>query len=158
MNKRGITLLELIIVMVIIGIGAALMVPGFGAWMPHYRLRGAARDVVSVMRTAQIRAVSNNMRYGVAFNTAASPPEFQLYRNSGGLTDFQVDGSPTSLPTGVLFDDISGLPKDGPGDQYIIRFFPDSTAEASGTINLINSKNTTKTIRVFSSTGRITIQ
>jgi prepilin-type N-terminal cleavage/methylation domain-containing protein len=158
MNKKGITLIELVIVLAIIAIGAALMVPGFGAWMPHYRLKGAARDIVSVMRTAQVKAVSYNMRYGVAFNTAANPPEFQLYRNSGGLTDFQVDGSPTSLPAGVLFNDFVGLPKDGPGGQSVIRFFPDSTAEANGTISLINSKNTTKTIRIFSSTGRITIQ
>jgi prepilin-type N-terminal cleavage/methylation domain-containing protein len=156
MNKKGITLIELIVVLVIICIGAALMVPGFGAWMPHYRLKGAIRDITSVMRAAQMRAVSNNMRYGVAFNTTANPPEFQLYRNSGGVD--LPDGSPTSLPTGVLFNDIAGLPKDGPGEQYIIRFFPNSTAEASGTISLINSKNSTKSIRVFSSTGRITIQ
>jgi hypothetical protein len=63
-----------------------------------------------------------------------------------------------SLPTGVLFDDIAGLPKNGPGDQYIIRFFPDSTAEATGTINLINSKNMTKTIQISMSTGRIRVQ
>jgi prepilin-type N-terminal cleavage/methylation domain-containing protein len=157
MNKKGITLLELIIVMVIIAIGAALMVPGFGAWMPHYRLKSAARDIVSTMRTAQMRAVSNNMRYGVAFNTEASPQEFRLYRNSGGLTDFQVDGSPMSLPAGVVFNDIAGLPKNGPGDQYIIRFFPDSTAEANGTIDLINSKNSTKSIQISQSTGRIRI-
>ena len=157
MNKKGITLLELIIVMVIIAIGAALMVPSFGAWMPHYRLRGASRDIVSVMRAAQMKAVSNNMRYGVAFDPTANPQQFQLYRNSGGT--FQTDGSvPNSLPTGVLFNDIADLPKTGPGDQYIIRFFPDSTAEANGAISLINSKNSIKTIRVFSSTGRITIQ
>ena len=155
MNKKGITLIELIIVMVIIAIGAALMVPGFGAWMPHYRLKSAARDIVSTMRTAQMRAVSNNMRYGVAFNTTASPPEFQLYRNSGGLD--LPDGAPISLPTRILFNDIAGLPKDGPGEQYIIRFFPDSTAEADGTITLINNKNTQKSIQVSKSTGRIRI-
>jgi prepilin-type N-terminal cleavage/methylation domain-containing protein len=156
MNKKGITLIELVVVLVIICIGAALMVPGFGAWVPHYRLRGAARDVVSVMRTAQTKAVSYNIRYGVAFDTANQ--EFTLYRNSGGLGDFQVDGSATSLPKGVTFNGIAGLPTNGPSGQAIIRFLPDSTAEANGTINLINSKNTTKSIQISMSTGRIRVQ
>jgi prepilin-type N-terminal cleavage/methylation domain-containing protein len=155
MNKRGITLLELIIVLVIIGIGAALMVPGFGAWMPHYRLRSATRDIVSAMRVAQTKAVTNNMRYGVTFDTTTDPQQFWLVRDSAG---FPSEGAAMSLPTGVLFDDIAGLPKNGPGDQYIIRFFPDSTAEATGTINLINSKNMTKTIQISMSTGRIRVQ
>jgi len=158
MNRKGITLIELIIVLVIICIGAALVVPGFGAWMPHYRLRSATRDIVSVMRTAQVKAVSNNMRYGVAFDPTTNPPKFQLYRNSGGLEDFQEDGAPTSLPAGVTFNDIVGLNKNGPDGQSVIRFFPDSTADANGTISLINSKNSTKSIQISQSTGRIKIQ
>ena len=81
MNKKGITLIELIIVLVIICIGAALMVPNFGAWMPHYRLRSAARDIVSVMRTAQMRAVSYNRSYQVAFTPALGT--YVLQRNPG---------------------------------------------------------------------------
>jgi len=52
MKRRGITLIELIIVMAIIAIGAVLVAPNIGAWIPHYRLRSAARDVVSTLRTA----------------------------------------------------------------------------------------------------------
>ena len=55
-NQKGVTLLELIIVMVIIAIGATLMAPGISSWMPHYRLRSATRDIVSTMRVAQIKA------------------------------------------------------------------------------------------------------
>jgi prepilin-type N-terminal cleavage/methylation domain-containing protein len=157
MNKKGITLLELIIVMVIIAIGAALMVPGFGAWMPHYRLRGATRDIASTLRAAQVKAVSNNFRYGVAFDTANQ--QFQLYRNSGGIGDFQVDGSPNDLPSGVTFFNIAGLPTDGPGGLPFVRFYPDSTASAAnGTITLVNNKNTQKLVRISGSTGRVTIQ
>ena len=58
MNKRGVTLIELIVVFVIIAILAVLMVPNIGAWLPSYRLRGATRDVVSTLRTAQMKAVS----------------------------------------------------------------------------------------------------
>jgi prepilin-type N-terminal cleavage/methylation domain-containing protein len=83
MNKKGITLIELIVVMVIIAIGAALMMPNIGGWLPNYRLRSATRDIVSTMKTAQMKAVSNNTPYGVAFDASS----IQLYRSSGGLPE-----------------------------------------------------------------------
>ena len=68
------------------------MVPGIGKWLPNYRLRSATRDIVSTMRTAQMRAVSNNTVYGVAFDTKS----IQLYRSSGGLI---AEGGSVNLPT-----------------------------------------------------------
>jgi len=70
MNQKGITLIELVIVFMIIAIGAVLMVPNIGGWLPNYRLRGATRDIVSNMRVAQIKAVSNNLRYQISFDIA----------------------------------------------------------------------------------------
>ncbi len=57
MNRRGVTLIELVTVMVIIGILAALTVPSLGGWIAYYRLRSGTRDIVSAMRPAQMRAV-----------------------------------------------------------------------------------------------------
>jgi prepilin-type N-terminal cleavage/methylation domain-containing protein len=154
MNKRGVTLIELITVMVIIAILAALSVPGLGTWMGHYRLRTAARDVVNAMRTAQMRAVSFNMRYGVAFDSANK--QFQLYRDSGGL---QVEGAANVLPKGVTYNSITNLLTDGPGGLPFISFFPNSTSSAVGTgsIVLVNSKGNTKTIQITAASGRVTI-
>ena len=154
MNRRGVTLIELVTVMVIIAILAALTVPGLGTWIAHYRLRTSTRDIVSVMRTAQMSAVSYNMRYGVAFDPANK--QFQLYRDSGGL---QVDGAANLLPTGVTYkDDTVALPPDGPGGIPFISFFPNSTASAAGTIILRNSRGNEKTIQISMATGRIRIQ
>jgi prepilin-type N-terminal cleavage/methylation domain-containing protein len=153
MNRRGVTLIELVTVMVIIAVLAALTVPGFGSWLAYYRLRSGTRDVVTTLRTAQMRAVSYNMRYGVAFDTANK--QFQLYRDSGGL---QADGAATILPTGVTYkDDLGALPHDGPGGLPFISFFPNSTA-SNGTITLRNSKGKEKTIQIFTASGRITVQ
>jgi len=48
-NHKGITLIELVVVMVIIAIGAVLLVLNIGAWLPNYRVRSGARDVVSTL-------------------------------------------------------------------------------------------------------------
>jgi prepilin-type N-terminal cleavage/methylation domain-containing protein len=152
MNRKGITLIELVIVLVIICIGAALMVPNLGGWMHYYRLRSAARDIVSIMRAAQMKAVSNNLRYGVAFDTGTQ--EFQLYRDSGGL---KPEGASNGLPTGVTFNAVS-FTVDGTLNKPFVEFFPDSTASDDGTIVLSNTTRgvqRTRTVQVSKSTGRI---
>src|SRR4030042_631333 len=104
MNKRGVTLIELIVVFVIIAVGATLMVPSIGGWQAKYRLRSATRDVVSAMRTAQMKAISNRLQYRVNFNEA--PNTYILERNSGG---FSPDGPLQTAPSGITIN-IAGLP------------------------------------------------
>src|SRR4030043_1311356 len=102
-NKKGVTLIELVVVFVIIAIGAVLLVPNIGGWLPSYRLRSATRDIASTMRTAQMKAVSNNMEYRVFFPDASS---YVLQRNSGG---FITEGVPQTIPSGISVD-LSTLP------------------------------------------------
>src|SRR4030067_2880440 len=100
MNKKGVTLLELIIVMVIIGIGATLLAPGISAWIPTYRLRGATRDVVSTLRKAQMKAVSLNASHQVSFDPGAG--SYILQRDSGGI--WIDEQSPQLLLPGITFN------------------------------------------------------
>ena len=145
MNKKGVTLLELVIVMVIIAIGATLMVPNLGPWIQHYRLRSATRDIVSIMRVAQMRSVSQNTSFRVDFNSVART--YTLQRSTGGI--WVTDGAPASLPDGVkiISNNFSGMKA---------VFNPDSTA-SSGTLGLNNKRNDQKAITVSPSTGRVTI-
>jgi len=149
MNKKGVTLIELIVVMVIIAIGATLMVPGIGRWLPNYRLRSATRDVVSTMRTAQMRAVSTNTVYGVAFDTNS----IQLYRSSGGLTP---EGAPVNLPTGIQSDN-NTFPINATLNKPFAQFNADSTSSAGG-VTLKNSKGAERSITLTSATGRVRIE
>jgi type IV fimbrial biogenesis protein FimT len=141
MNRKGVTLVELIIVIVIIAIGALLMAPNIGAWLPHYRLRSATRDLISTMRVAQMKAISNNLRYQISF-TANNNYVLQ-YQNTGG--GWVNDGAVQTMPTGVQFNTTFG-------NSAI--FFQDSTS-TSGNVVLNNTKGTTKTIQLLGATGRI---
>jgi len=142
MNKKGITLLELIIVMVIIAIGAVLTAPNIGGWLPYYRLRSATRDLVSTMRVAQMKAISNNLRYQISFDIGNKSYILQ-YQNTGGT--WVNDGAVQTLPIGVQFNTTFG---------NIANFFPDSTS-TNGNVILNNTKGTTKTIQLLGTTGRI---
>ena len=145
MNRKGVTLIELIVVMIIIAIGAVLMAPGIGAWLPNYRLRSTTRDIVSTMRTAQMKAVSTNMEYRVLFDPNAKT--YSLQRNSGG---WQADGATQALPSGIGF---SAITFSGNNAQ----FNSNSTA-SGGSITLRNTKGTLKKITLTTSTGRIKIE
>jgi len=144
-NKRGVTLLELVVVFAIIAIGAVLAVPNMGPWIANYRLRTATRDITSTLRVAQMRAVSNNVDYRVSFNAGAGT--YILQRNTGGL--WVDEGTEKKLPTGVRIDP---APVNNP-----LTFSPNSSSNG-GTITLKNTKQTQKTVTVLPSTGRITSQ
>jgi len=147
MNQKGITLIELIVVMVIIAIGAALTTPNISGWLPNYRLRSATREVVSIMRVAQIKAVSNNIWYRVTFDTANNKYFLENSQDLG--TTWTKEGEDQTLPTGVQF--ITTFV----GNATI--FLSNSTA-TGGNVTLNNTKGATKTVRLLGLTGRIKIE
>ena len=144
-NKKGITLIELVVVMIIIAIGAVLLVPNIGGWLPNYRLRSATRDIVSTLRTAQMKAVSNNTEYQVLFNPGAGTYILQ-YRDTGG--NWINEGATQTLPSGIQIS--------GPFPGNIAHFNPNSTS-STGSITLQNTKGAQKSITLTTSTGRVKI-
>jgi type IV fimbrial biogenesis protein FimT len=53
MNRKGFTLLELIIVVALIGIVATLAAPSFNDSLARMRLKGAVRELASDIRLAR---------------------------------------------------------------------------------------------------------
>ncbi len=155
MNQKGITLAELVIVMVIITICALLIAPNIGAWLPNYRLRSATRDLVSVLRIAQMKAVANNIKYGVAFDQTSG--YFQLYHDSSGT--LLPEGAIYSLPSGIQFSNIT-IPVNATLGKPYSEFNTNSTISnlSTGIIELTNTKGSKKTVRLWGTTGRVKIE
>ena len=147
MNKKGVTLIELVVVFVIIAIGAVLLVPNIGAWLPNYRLRSATRDIVSTMRTAQMKAVSTNLEYRVSF----ANPNFWLERGNlnSDSTIWTAEGAVQTLPSGITMS--------GSLDGSNAHFNTNSTC-SSGSLILRNTKGTQRTLTLTTSTGRVRIE
>lgn len=71
-NVRGLSLIELMVVLTVIGVMLMLALPGFGNWTQNARIRTVAEEVQNGLRLAQSEAVNRNRR--VAFvRTNAAP-------------------------------------------------------------------------------------
>jgi prepilin-type N-terminal cleavage/methylation domain-containing protein len=64
----GFTLVELMVVFALIGILAVVAVPNFSVWVANYRLKQAARDVVSRLQLAKLTAIKRNTNCAITFN------------------------------------------------------------------------------------------
>jgi Tfp pilus assembly protein FimT len=103
-NRKGITLVELMVIVVIIGIIAAMAVPRFSTAISRLQFRNSARNIVSKMRLARSNAISNKQPFGVSVDPDTRTltlfmdnqnPSMNLYENGDSV--LSVDTLPSDF-------------------------------------------------------------
>ena len=153
-KQKGVTLMELVVVVVVIGMMSALAVPSFLNYSSKMEAKSTARDIVSTLRMARSKAISERVQYGVFFDAGnrrciyfkdkVNPASF-LYEPISGDSAISVD----TLDLDVNFG----------GNTFTnttVVFKTDGGASSSGEMQILpGSGGFTYTINVLASTGRV---
>ena len=67
--ERGVSMMEMMIVIVIVGLLSALAVPNFGGAIKKMKFDNTGREIVSALRYARAAAVGQQRQLGVFFDT-----------------------------------------------------------------------------------------
>ncbi|MDY0188167.1 MAG: GspH/FimT family pseudopilin [Syntrophus sp. (in: bacteria)] len=146
-RTRGFTLIELMVVIAIMAIMAAIAAPNFKSFMAQRRLNGAARQVMSDLMAARMKAVTINQKVKVSF-TGNHAYEIWNDANSNG-TVADNEGDDVAKDIQVDYHDVTFSSTANPV------FDPRGTAAALATVTLTNSAGS-KTVSV-AITGRVVI-
>ena len=154
-NNSGFTIVELLVVIALIAIIAAIAVPNFIGWLPKYRLRAATQDLYSNFQRAKMGAIKNNNDWAIVFDTNTdSYSIISDYLGSGQAIEKTVNlssygsgigfghGNATQpIPSGGSFP-TDNVTYDTPDNTAV--FTPRGLAKHSGYAYLANNEGATR--------------
>jgi len=152
-KHSGFTVVELLVVIALIGIVAAIAVPNFIGWLPKYRLRSAADDLYSNFQLAKLGAIKHNNDWAIVFNEGAN--SYQIVSDYGGANAVEKTVTLSSYKSGVAFGNgnaTQDIPDNGFPNGMVSYVNPDDTAvfnprglaDNLGYVYLTNDQNTAR--------------
>ncbi len=100
-REAGFSLIELLIVVGLIVVMAAVALPNIGGYIRNFRIRGAAQQVGGELQTARTKAIMTNTNNGVLF-VAVDANSYRFIREDAPVAE--QFGPLRDLPQGVWFE------------------------------------------------------
>jgi prepilin-type N-terminal cleavage/methylation domain-containing protein len=129
--ERGVTLVELLIVMVLLASTAALVAPAFSRGLDNFSLRSTGKRLAAEFRRAQLEARLSQNNIWVAFNEG----RFAFHRGDAIERIFE-------LPSGIE------IVRQGIGESIVYTFLGSGQVVGPRRISLINTRGRTASLRL----------
>jgi type II secretion system protein H len=167
--RRGFTLMEMMVVLVLIAILTAMIIPEMKGTFEDALLRSTGRELVNVIELASSRAISLNQTLRLQLDSASG--RYEIDRRSREVTteDFvplkDVAGSKGQLDKRIsvqIFEssgdsaDAAGMEMPAANPEAGLVFYPDGTADGA-TVLLKDRAGFRLELRVSAITSRVTI-
>jgi prepilin-type N-terminal cleavage/methylation domain-containing protein len=158
LSKRGITILEMMTAVVIIGIISALALPSFERSFQQIKFKSQAKETISVLRTARSDAITEKAPYGVHFDGNAYI--ITMFKDIANLPSASYDaGADSVVRVDTLSSEFVYLYATFVNSAVV--FQPNGSASESGVIYLLSDAGGSVNYgvsTVLASTGKATLE
>ncbi len=132
LNNSGVSMLEMMIVVVVIGLLAAISLPNFGGAIKKMKFDNEGRDIVSALRYARSAAITLQQPIGVYFDTYDNEKKAQVFLDRVNIGSDTFEPGDSLLHSYNLEASVSYFNATFTGQTVV--FQPDGTASTGGFI------------------------
>ena len=147
MTERGLTLLEVLMAVMLVGALSAIAVPQVQPPLDRWRLSAGTRQVVMDLKVARARAIAAGAAHRLRFTVPGSRYQLERQRPAGA---YSPSGPAVALPDGVRIVDCTAA-----GDA--VAFRPRGHAVSFGSVTLENAAGERRRV-VVDIAGRLRVQ
>lgn len=151
-SSGGISLVEMLIVMVLVGILTAIAVPNVSAWVETFRFKNTVREIGITMQLARMKAIAGGVEYRVVFDLDAETFSLEKGNQADGSDSWSLEGVVNDVSSWV---DIAFVNSYATG-SHNKQFNPNGTS-STGSVRLTNAKGKKYKITLTPTTGYIDV-